>query len=318
MRSPRYFAVAVRAPNKEIVLQSEPLTKSWIGRQKWLKFPFLRGSLALLDALALGSKAMKFAADVQMDERYAEGKATEGSEGASAEGSTIVSHSKQGGNTINSLAVGGAMIFGILVGLFLFVLAPNLLGELFKNAGVTDARTLNLISGLLKVVVFIGYIWAIGRMAEIRRVFKYHGAEHKAINALEADQPLTSENCRAQTRLHPRCGTSFAIIVLIIDIFALTFVPRYVLGTDAPTFLNLLARFGINVAILPIIAGIAYELIRFAGKFRHSGVVNAMFAPGLATQYLTTVEPDDDQIEVALVALRAVVDAEAAHEVAKA
>lgn len=313
MRSPRYFAVAVRAPNKEIVLQAEPLTKSWVGRQKWLRLPFLRGSLALLDAMALGSKAMKFAADVQTDPRYAEGQATEVTEGASAEGSTVVSHTKQGGGAINSFAVGGAMVFGILVGLFLFVLAPNLLGELFKRVGVTDPRMLNLISGLLKIIVFLGYIWGIGRMAEIRRVFQYHGAEHKAINTLEADQPLNEENCRAQTRLHPRCGTSFAIIVLILDILALTFVPRYLLGADAPTFLNMLARFGVNIAVLPLIAGVAYELIRFAGKFRHSGVVNAMFAPGLMTQYLTTVEPENDQIEVALVALRAVVDAEAAH-----
>jgi uncharacterized protein YqhQ len=338
MRSPHNFAVAVRAPNNEIIVHAEPLAKTWIGRQKWLKLPFLRGSLALLDAMALGIRAMHFASNVQLDPKYAEqepgqqpaeakdaveamvGTPEEGpaayepvvteEAGYSDEGSRIVEHGKGGSESLRKIAVGGTMVVGLAFGLFLFVFLPNLVGQLFQRVGVTDQFWLNFISGLLKLVIFIGYIWLISRMHEIRRVFQYHGAEHKAINTLENGLPLTLENCKVQTRLHPRCGTSFAIIVLIIDIAILTFLPRYVLGEEAPVFLNLLIRFGYNLALLPIIAGIAYEAIRFAGKFRNQKYVQAMFAPGLATQYLTTVEPDDDQIEVALVALRRVVDDE--------
>lgn len=309
MRSPRFFSVAVRAPNNEIVLQTEPLAKTWIGRQKWLKLPFLRGTLALLDAMGLGIRAMNFAANVQMDEKYAEGKETENHEGATAEGSKIVSHEKQGGSAISNAAIGTAMFSGIAIGLLIFVFLPNVIGEQFRRVGVTNPTMLNLISGLFKVVVFLGYIWGIGKMKEIRRVFQYHGAEHKAINTLEAEQALELANCERQTRLHPRCGTSFAIIVLILDILALTFVPRYLMP-ELNHYVNLLLRFGANILALPVIAGVAYELIRLAGKMRNNSLVMAMFAPGLMTQYLTTVEPDESQIEVALVALRAVVEAE--------
>lgn len=304
MRSPKHFSVAVRAPNGEIICQTEPLAKTWIGRQKWLKLPFLRGSLALFDAMALGIRAMTFASNIQLDPKYE--KKEEGAEveeqvvAAEAEGMVQTDSPK----SINNIAVGATMAVGLGVGLLLFVLLPNVVGEQLRHAGITNERMLNFASGLLKFVIFIGYVLLISRMPDVKRVFKYHGAEHKAINVLEAEQQLTMENCKAQTRLHPRCGTSFVIVVLIIDVLSLTFVPRYLVA-DVPYIVNLLVRFGLNLAVLPIIAGIAYELIRFAGKFRHSGLVNALFWPGLMTQYITTAEPDEDQIEVAITSLKA-------------
>ncbi|HEY3782515.1 MAG TPA: DUF1385 domain-containing protein [Fimbriimonadaceae bacterium] len=314
MRSPHYFAVAVRAPNGEIVLQKEHLAKTWIGRQKWLKLPFLRGSLAILDAMTLGSRAMRFASNVQLDpamqpDAEADPKLESTGE-RSVEGSKIVQPSAAGGGSLNSIAVGGALVVGVALGLLIFKLLPLILSEQFKRFGVTNQIALNGVQGFLGIAFFIGYLYGISKFPDIHRIFKYHGAEHKAINTLELDDELNLENCKAQTRLHPRCGTSFAIVVLIIDLlFGVIFLPREYVHTW-PVAANLGLRMVINLFLLFPFAGIAYELIRLAGKFRNSSFVTALFAPGLALQLITTAEPDPDQIEVALTALRACVTAE--------
>ncbi len=365
MRSPRFFAVACRAPNGEIVLQTEALEKTWIGRQNWLKKPFLRGSLALLDAMALGIRAMRFAANVQMAEQYqdpnappAEPRAPKsplhkasqaavslliggglvyaaisqpsalpflaqskwqlvtGAAGAlgGLYGAYSAFHpepaagpaSPQNGR-IQDVAIGATMVVSLAFGMFLFNYVPNLVAEFSQRAMNTqDYRIINLVAEIVKIVIFLGYIGLIGLMPDVRRVFQYHGAEHKAINTLEAHQELTMENCRAQTRLHPRCGTSFAIIVLILGLLTFTFVPRYpVTGQQGNPFVDVTVRFVIELAILPLIAGVAYELLRLAGKFRNQALVNYAFKPGIWSQYLTTREPDDDQIAVALESLKA-------------
>src|SRR5437588_7143144 len=313
MRSPRYFSVAVRAPNGEIVLQTEPLEKSWIGRQRWLKLPFLRGTLALLDAMSLGIRAMQFSSKIQLEpalQADAQPLAPlEDSASRTEEGSKVVQPALSGGGSLTKIAVGSAMFIGAGMGILLFVILPNVVGEQLRRVGYTNPTGLNVAAGALKLVIFLGYLWLISRLPDIRRIFKYHGAEHKAINTLEADQPLTLENCKVQTRLHPRCGTSFAIVVFLIDFLLLIPVPRYLIPSFSP-WENIGLRILINIACLPIFAGIGYELIRLAGKFRNSGFVQALFAPGLATQYITTAEPEEDQIEVALTALRACVAAE--------
>jgi uncharacterized protein YqhQ len=304
MRSPKNFAVACRAPNGAIVLQSEPLAKTWIGRQKWLKLPFLRGTWALLDAMSLGIRAMNFASKVQLDPQFQADAGTP--EEKSVEGSHVLRPQKTGGDSVMKIAVAGTMVFGLLLGVLLFVASPVWIAQAFTNLGISSPVALNVIEGVLKAAMFLGYIALIGRLKEVNELFKYHGAEHKAINALEADQQLTLEHAKAQTRLHPRCGTSFAIIVLLISIVAFTFLPRdYHLGS---TWLNTLARIGIKLSVLPVIAGIAYEAIRFAGKFRNQKWVMALFWPGLMSQYLTTREPEDRHVEVALVALRSVLE----------
>lgn len=201
------------------------------------------------------------------------------------------------------------MLSGLAMGVVLFVLLPNWLAEAF---GTLDPLQKNLLAGLIKIVFFLVYLAAIGQMAAIKDVFRYHGAEHKAINTLEAEQELNIENCRAQTRLHPRCGTSFAVIVLLVSLLVFTFVPRYPLGHQAFALFNVLIRVGLELLILPLIAGISYELLRLAGRFRNQTAVNLAFKPGIWTQYLTTREPNEGQIEVALVALKNVLAAEEA------
>ena len=308
MRSPRFFAVACRAPNGEIIIQQEALEKSWIGRQKWLRAPFLRGSFALIDAMSLGNKALKFASEVQIDAKYQ--PIEEG-----AEPIAPVAEEDKKPNRIQDAAIGSTLVFGIVFGLVLFVLLPNVLADWVlgsKNSTVaSNGMTTNLVAGLIKIVIFMGYLALIGQMDGIKEVFKYHGAEHKAINALEADLPLETDICIVQTRFHPRCGTSFAIIVLIIGLVIFTFIPRYPLtGHPGNPFKDASFRFLVELCILPIIAGISYELLRFAGKFRNEAIVSFFFLPGIWSQRLTTREPEAKHVEVAVAALRAVMDAE--------
>lgn len=317
MRSPKYFAIACRAPNKELIIQAEPIEKTWIGRQKWLKIPFLRGSWALLDAMTLGTRAMKFAADIQLAPQYqpvdAEAVAKVAHEMEETGDTTtvtpeVVVKKEVVAKRIQEGLVFTTIIVSLLFGLVLFKFLPQAVGTyLDRNQGFSD-RQANFSIEFIKAVFFIGYLLAIGQLEGVKEVFRYHGAEHKAINAWEAELPLTMENCQAQTRLHPRCGTSFAIIVIILGFFVFTFVPRVMKGNGF--LVEALANFALHVAILPLIAGVAYELLRFAGKFRHNKAVMSLFLPGLWTQYITTKEPRDDQIEVALAALKACLDGE--------
>jgi uncharacterized protein YqhQ len=297
MRSPQFFAVACRAPNGEIVLQREEIEKTWVGRQKWLRLPFLRGSFALLDAMSLGMRAMKFSTNVQLDDRYQPGG---------------IAAANQKPSKIQEGAIGLTVVFSICFGVFLFVYLPNLLAEYSQRAmHQTSGIQINIVSEIIKVTLFLGYMWAIGQSKDVREVFKYHGAEHKAINTLEHDKPLVLEECLKQSRFHPRCGTSFAIIVLILGLLVFTFVPRYpITGHQGAYFVDVSVRFLIELALLPIIAGIAYELLRLAGKFRNQAIVNMAFAPGIWTQRLTTREPEEAQIEVALASLKSVIEAQ--------
>lgn len=312
MRSPRFFSVACRAPNGEIVHQTEAVEKTWLGRQKWLKLPILRGSLGILDQLILGNRALRFASNVQMDERYA--KPTEEqleTEAMTEEGDPTPEPSqtvKPEGKRMQDAVVMGAVILGLVIGLVLFKLTPNLISAWAGGKlGLKQDWQINLITETLVITFFLSYIWLIGQMKEIKRVFEYHGAEHKAINAMEAGEPLDVGHCMRQTRLHPRCGTSFAIIVLIVSLFCFTFLPR---PHIQPALLQGFVRFLMEIPVLLVIAGISYELIRFAGKFRSQKIVMLMFWPGLMSQYLTTREPDEEQTEVALVALKEVIAAE--------
>ena len=308
MRSPRYFAVACRAPNGEIIVKQEALEKTWIGRQKWLKLPFLRGSFALLDAMTLGNKALKFAADVQVNPIYQ----------PQAEGVPVEAPAKPGPDRIQDATIGITLVVGLVIGLFVFAFLPNLVAEIAtgaKHGAASNGMKTNLVAGLLKIAFFIIYLVLIGQMDGIKEVFRYHGAEHKAINTLEADQSLTTDVCMKQTRLHPRCGTSFAIIVLLLSLVVFTFVPRYpVTGAPGSPIMDTIVRLGIEVCILPFIAGTAYELLRLAGKFRNQAIVSLFFKPGIWSQYITTREPEPRHVEVAIAALQSVIDAENADQ----
>ena len=305
MRSPRYFSVACRAPNGQILVETEAIDKTWIGRQNWLKLPFLRGTLALLDAIALGAKAMRFSTNVQLDERYQ----PESEDGKEREKVSEEQAAKD--RKIQDAVVFWTLVLSFVFAVLLFDYAPNAIAEQLRRWNIHDGRIINVATECTKLVMLGGYVALISRMKEIKEVFKYHGAEHKAINTLEADEPLTMENCKKQTRLHPRCGTSFAVIVLILGFCVFPFVPRYpVTGHQGNMLLDVSVRTLLEILILPIIASVAYELIRLAGKFRNQGFVMALFKPGLLSQYVTTREPTEEQIEVALTALKACIEAE--------
>lgn len=293
MRSPHYWSVACRAPSGQIVVKTEPLTQTWIGRQKWLKKPFLRGSLAMLDTMALGSRAMNFASNVQLE---AESK-------GQAKTKTL-------DNVTLALTLLASLGFGFLV----FKLGPEAIAQWLRPGAKDQQGTgTNYLAELIKIVFFIGYLMLIRRLPAILEVFKYHGAEHKAINVVEAKEDLTVAAAKLQTRLHPRCGTNFAIIVLLVGLLLFPLIPRFG-QADAPMALVVLIRLGIELCVLPIIAGISYEIIRAAGKAKDQRWVNVLLKPGLMTQYITTEEPEEKHLEVAVASLKAVLLAEETGE----
>ncbi len=325
MRSPSYFAVACRRPDGEIVIQREEADRGILGKLKWLNKPFLRGSLALIDAMALGARALAFASNVQLSaEQQANGAAKPDASSASlkdkaeeeflAASTSLVNGAPAAppvtlpkSNRINDIAIGGTLVMGVLFGIMMFVLLPTAITQLLQHAHIIkpghahSASWLNVVDALIRMVIFFGYIGAISTMPQICEVFKYHGAEHKAINTLEAGLPLTVQNAMESSRIHPRCGTSFIFIVLVINLLVFAVLPR-------PAFI--LERFALHIAVVPIVAGIAYEVIKFAGKFRRNPLVMMVFAPGMWSQYLTTREPEPRHVEVALESLLSVLDAE--------
>ena len=265
MRGPGVTATAVREPAGTIVVQKEP-TKSIADTYPILKKPFLRGCVALYESLVIGMKALSFSAKAAGDEEEE------------------MSNSK--------IAI--TMVISTIFAIAVFLALPTFIVKFIP--GVQDNHVvLNLIEGVIRLVLFLLYIWGIGLTKDIQRVFQYHGAEHKTIHTYELDLPLTVENVRKQSRLHPRCGTNFLLIVMVVSIFVFAF-----LGWP-----NLLERIVSRVLLMPVVAGIAYEVIRLAGRSEHS-FVKALIKPGLALQYMTTREPEDDQIEVAIRALEEV------------
>lgn len=320
MRSPGYYAIACRSPEGEIVLHQGRVPGGGMHRNVWYKVPILRGAFALWDMLILGIRALNFSAKVQLGEVKPE--PTEGFEGrdgvvgeggmVSPEGSRVVPIRVSEGSFGTRAALAGAVIGGMGIAVLLFMVSPTWIAEAFKLVGVRSSVALNWIEGLVKVVIFLGYIGLLGLVRDIREVYKYHGAEHKTINALEAGAPLTIDSVRGQGRLHPRCGTSFAIVVLVLLVFCASFLPRDY-GTGI-LFLDLTFRVLAKLLLVPVISGIVYEAIRWAGRLRHSILFRALVWPGMQTQYLTTREPEDSQMEVALVALRAVLEKEGVAE----
>ena len=265
MRGPGVTATAVREPAGTIVVQKEP-TKSIADTYPILKKTFLRGCVALYESLVIGMKALSFSAKAAGDEE----------------------------EEMSNSEIAITMVISTIFAIAVFLALPTFIVKFIP--GVQDNHVvLNLIEGVIRLVLFLLYIWGIGLTKDIQRVFQYHGAEHKTIHTYELDLPLTVENVRKQSRLHPRCGTNFLLIVMVVSIFVFAF-----LGWP-----NLLERIVSRVLLMPVVAGIAYEVIRLAGRSEHS-LVQALIKPGLALQYMTTREPEDDQIEVAIRALEEV------------
>lgn len=266
MRGPEFIATAVREPSGNIIVQKERLT-SITDRYPILKKPMIRGVVALAESLIYGMKALSFSAQAAGEEEE---------------------------ETLSNKEIAMTMLFSLGLAIVLFVIIPTYAAK-YIHSSVTDSRLLNTFEGILRLVIFFLYVWGISLMKDIQRVFQYHGAEHKTIHAYEAGEELTVENIRKYSCLHPRCGTNFLLIVMVVSIVMFAF-----LGWP-DLWLRILSR----IILLPVVAGIAYEIIRFAGRSKAKWVACAI-TPGLWLQKLTTREPSDDQIEVAIAALNAV------------
>jgi uncharacterized protein YqhQ len=279
MRGQRYLAVAVRDPQGQVVVHREPL-KGAIYTSGWARWPLLRGMVALWDTLAVGIRALAFSANVAV--------------GGESE-QTAIEESAQG----IERPIWATMIFALAVAVGLFFLVPVLLTNV-ADRYIGSAFVSNLVEKVIRLALILGYMLLIGRSADIQRVFGYHGAEHKAVNAYEAGVELTVPNVRRFTLLHPRCGTTFLVVVVIVSFLVFALLGR------PPLAERLVSR----VVLIPLIAGLAYEVIRFGATNYHRAVVRTLLAPGLAVQRLTTREPDDSMLEVSITALKAVLIAE--------
>jgi uncharacterized protein YqhQ len=321
MRSPHFFAVACRRlSDNNIVLKREPVENHLRGVM-WLNKPFLRGTLALIDAMALGMKALTYAANVQATDQSPTGTAEAPAAGAVDLAMGEGAPRQAGGGesqTINGIAIGLTTVLALIIGFGLFWTLPALLTDkslphLAHLHTVWGRLGANLVEGAIRLAIFFLYIGLISRMGHVQRVFQYHGAEHKAINTLESGQPVTVENARAASRIHPRCGTNFIFIVLVTAILVFSLIPRHPLSDGIGPVLQTV---GLRLVLLPVVAGIAFEILKWAGSNRDKAWAQSLIAPGLWTQYLTTRVPDDSQIEVAIAALQSVWDKE--HEVVPA
>jgi uncharacterized protein YqhQ len=279
MRAPGCMSVAVRRPDGALVVREGPMTsrfdhKPW----KWAGF---RGVAALVESMRIGFGALQFSAEQQMTE---EERASQGAEGK------------------------GTMVIAVLFAIGLFVALPQLLasgtGKLFGlDLGLTDARYHWVIGGF-KLLIFCAYLGLISRVAEIRRTFEYHGAEHKTIHAYEQGLALTVANVRAQTTLHPRCGTTFLVVVILVSIVAGS-VAAPLLLPNAEGWTGNLSVLALRIALLPFISALSFELQRLSARFCTTGPLRVFLWPGFLFQKITTREPNDEQIEVAIAALQA-------------
>lgn len=283
MRGPKEIATAVRKSDGEIVIDKKGIS-SVLMKYKVLKLPIIRGCINFFESLIVGVKALMFSAD-QYDLE----------DGESYEPSKFEAWlDRKFGDKIKDIAIYASVVIALIFGVALFMLLPNVITGFFSNF-VTNNILRNLVEGGIRLVIFLGYMILVSQMKDIQRVFQYHGAEHKTIACYEHGEELTPENARKFCRLHPRCGTSFLLIVMVVSIIAFSF-----LGWG-PVWQRLLLR----LALLPVVAGVSYEAIKFAGR-SDNRVVQLLTKPGLWLQYLTTREPDDSQLEVAIAAMKSV------------
>ncbi len=270
MRGARAVAIAMRAPDRRIVVHTEEL--SGIYRSRLVKVPFLRGLVVLWDALGLGMRALTLSANLQSGEEQ------------KLEGPVLY------------LTLGLALTFGV----GLFFLAPAAAAQLVERYLGVNPWWGNLVEGLVRLLLLIGYIWAVGQIGEIRRVFAYHGAEHKTINAFEAGAELTPESVQPFSLEHPRCGTAFLLTLVLLSVLLFS-----LLGP-----LPILWRLASRILLLPLLAGLAYEYIRWSASHLRAPLVRWLIRPNLALQRLTTRVPDSEMLEVAIAAFNAMRAAE--------
>ncbi len=293
MRGPFKTATSVRKPDGEIETKiDENGTKT---RAKFFKLPIIRGCINFIDSLVIGMKALMFSAefvDLEGEEEESESKFDRWLE-------------DKFGDKIKDIVIYVAIFFSIIMSVGLFILLPTLVTRglewLFAMTPMADMAQTKIFTsvceGVVRMVIFLSYMALVSQMKDIRRVYEYHGAEHKTIACYEAGEELTAENVKKYTRFHPRCGTNFLLFVMVISIILFAFLP----ATE-----SVILRMLLRLALLPVVAGLSYEVIKLAGRHQ-KGCVKAMTKPGLWLQRLTTREPDDKQIEVAIRSMTAVI-----------
>lgn len=309
MKNKEKYAVSVRLPDGSIVTDVKEY-RSITEKHKWLGLPFIRGSVNFVESMIVGMRTLTFSADFFEDE-------TDGGSSKKAENTdndspkkTENKDNKENGEEKQGFMSGwvlfGTVAVALVLAVGLFMLLPQIVAEgLCSLLGLEVAGKLcAFMEGVMRLVIFIVYILLISLMGDIKRTFMYHGAEHKSINCLEHGLELTVENVRKSSKEHKRCGTSFMIIVLIIAIIVTMLIPKI---TAFHPFVNFILRFGIRLLLLPIIAGISYEFLKLAGR-SDNAIVNILSRPGMWMQGLTTKEPDDSMIEVAIASVEAVFD----------
>lgn len=299
MRSPNSLAIAVRRANGEIVVREDRWVSIW-HRARWLRKPFLRGAVVLAESMHNGVKALSFSAN-----EAAVGLPPE--EGGAA---TNPDGTPQEPEKLSDLAIAGTLAVSLLFGFALFAALPHFLtwlaGTVLGNASLASGKDLGfqVVDGIIKIAILIGYMAAISRLPDIQRVFQYHGAEHKSIYCYESGQDLTVANARRFTTLHPRCGTSFLLITVVTSIILFSAIFPLLPEVSSVKALNQLAYVFIKLPLMFPVAGIAYEATRLSARFPNNPLVKAFTWPGLMLQHITTKEPDDSQLEIALVALQ--------------
>ncbi len=297
MRGRSDMAVAVRAEDGRILYYQEPLT-SWVYTSRIMKLPFLRGIVLLWDALLLGTRALVFSANVGLQE---EGDAPGTTVTADVVPTIIPNPDKkgEGPQELSGIALWGTVAFSLLFGIALFFVLPLILVR-FLDQHIASSFVANLIEGAFRLGILVLYLGLIGRVPDIQRVFRYHGAEHKTIHAYERGLPLDAEHIRPMPIEHPRCGTGFLLVVLLFSIVVFSLLGR------PPFLIRILSR----ILLVPFIAGVAYEFLKLGAKYYHVRLVRLLLAPSMALQKLTTRTPDDGMLEVAAVALRRVLVAD--------
>lgn len=287
MRGPEKTAVAVRKPDGEIIIdEKENKVKNGIR-----KIPFVRGVFSFLDSMVIGIQALMFSANFYEED----GSAKEGKKESQSEKKENQNEEMPGWMMALTILSSLALSIG------LFIALPNLIASFLVPTGENEAGNnvvlYNFVESVVKIILFLGYLLLVSRMKDIQRVFEYHGAEHKTIFCYENGDELTVENVKKYQRFHPRCGTSFLLFVIVISIIVFSVIGRF-----ESKLVNVLVR----IALLPVVAGISYEMIRFAGKHTDNKWVSWLNKPGMWLQKLTTREPDASQIEVAIQALKTV------------
>ena len=302
MRGPEKDAIVVRGKDG---LSVEVMPRKVRKKGSFATWPFIRGSVVFFDSQVVGVKALMRSADLAPEE-YTEEENPSKFE--------LWLEKKLGNEKFQQAVIGIAVFLGLAMSIGLFFLLPMVIGGFFDGI-VTSTLGINLVEGLVRIIIFMSYMVLVSRMQEMKRVFAYHGAEHKTIRCYEAQLPLTVENVRQQTRLHPRCGTSFLVVVMVTSILVFSIASTALLSAIPAlaamqgSFLYRLIMIAFKLMLLPVVVGITYEINRWVG--RHDGALSRILsAPGMWMQNFTTNEPDDSMIEVAITAVQAVLPEE--------